>query len=97
MAVEFKIIPHGVYPDRQTVVILVDGEIAGIIYPMGEKGIKLVSAHMRETQVDNDFVGVVVEDDGSRNWPPIPAVLIGFDPSPYRVVGNKIVKEEREK
>jgi len=92
MAVEFKIKPHSILKNIQVVEILVDGRTAGVVYPMGDKGIKIVSAHIEKTQIEKDFVGEVVEDDGSQSWPPIPAVSIIFNPSPYTIIGNKIVK-----
>ncbi len=94
MAVEFRIKPHSIYTNIQVVEILIDGQTAGVIYPMRDKGIKLVSAHieMEKMEIEKDFAGEVVKDDGSRDWPPIPAVLITFNPSPYTIIGNKIVK-----
>jgi hypothetical protein len=92
MAVEFKIKPHSIYANIQVVEIFIDGQTAGVMYPTRDKGIKLVSAHMEKTEIEKDFAGEVVKDDGSRDWPPIPAVLITFNPSPYTIIGNKIVK-----
>jgi len=92
MAIDFRIAPHSIFPNIRIVEILVDGEVAGVIYPAGEKGIKLVSAHIEATTVEEGFGGEVIEDDGRRSWPPIPAVLIQFNPSPYLIQGNRIVK-----
>ncbi len=99
MAVEFRIKPHSICADIQVVEILIDGQTVGVMYPMRDKGIKLVSAHMEmeKTEIEKDFAGEVVKDDGSRDWPPIPAVLITFNPSPYTIIGNKIVKKEERK
>ena len=82
MAITFEVKPHSSKPGIQVAEILIDGAMVATIYPDGEKGVKLVSAHMEE----------VVQDDGSRSAPPIPAVLITFDPQPYTIKGNRIVK-----
>lgn len=90
--VDFRIKPHSIYPNIRVVEILIDGKVAAMIYPLGEKGIKLVSAHIEETAKEEGFVGEVIEDDGSRTWPSIPAVLVTFNPSPYVIIGGKIIK-----
>lgn len=81
MAVEFRITRHTFYSDISIVEILIDKKVCGVIYPL-EKGIKLVSAHIEK----------VIEDDGSCSQPPIPAVFIDFNPRPYKIIGNKIVR-----
>lgn len=91
MAIDFRIGEHSVRPGVRIVEILVDGKTAGVIYP-DDTTIKIVSAHMGEMSVETDFTGEVVKDDGSQGWPPIPSVLITFNPSPYVIVGNRIVK-----
>ena len=85
MSVEFRSAPHGLKPETTIVEILVDGEVIAVIYPDGEKGIKLVSAHIKD----------VVRDDGSKKIPPIPAILIDFDPQPYTIEDGKIVKHSK--
>ena len=92
MAITFRKGRHTIIPDREIVEILVDGEVGGIIYPNGEEGIKIVSAHITYTETDPDFAGTVVEDDGTKTWPPIPAVLIQFHRTPYTIEGNRIVR-----
>lgn len=82
MAVTFEVKPHSIKPGVQVAEILIDGEMVATIYPDGEKGVKLVSAHMEK----------VVQDDGSKSVPSIPAVLITFDPQPYTIEGGRIVK-----
>ena len=82
MAVTFQVNPHSVKSGVQVVEILIDGKMVATIYPDEEKGVKLVSAHMEE----------VFQDDGSRSVPPIPAVLITFNPQPYTIEGHRIVK-----
>jgi len=91
MAIDFRIASHGFLPDTSIVEILIDGEVAGVVYPAGEKGIKIVSAHMTEVIPEGGFAGEILENDGSTSWPPIPAILIRFSPSPYVIQGNKVV------
>jgi hypothetical protein len=67
-----------------------------VLYPHGEKGVKLVSAHIGSQAVDEDFSGSVVKDDGTSSWPPISSILVDFAPSPYLIVGNKIVRLSEE-
>lgn len=82
MSIDFKICEHRYYLGVKIVEILIDGDVAGVIYPAGEKGIKLVSAHIEK----------VVEDDGSSSWPPIPDIQVKFNPAPYKIVGRKLIK-----
>ena len=92
MAVDFRITNHSIFPGVHIVEIIIDGKVAGVIYPLHEKGVKLVSAHIEKTETEKDFSGEVIEDNGSESWPPIPSVLVTFNPSPYVIEGNKIVK-----
>ncbi len=87
MAIDFRIRKHSI---RATTIveILLDGVTIGVIYPKEEQGIKLVSAHMSDQSV--------VFDDGSSHWPPIPAVLVDFDPSPYIIEDDSITKLKPE-
>lgn len=82
MAIQFRVVPHSIRPGAQVAEILLDGEMVATVYPDGQKGIKLVSAHMEG----------VKQDDGIGSFPPIPAVLISFDPQPYTIEGGRIVK-----
>lgn len=91
MAVTFRIAEHSVYRGRQVVEVLVDGEVAAAIYPEGEGGLKIVSAHFEDAREDANFAGTVVEDTGSGKFPPIPAFHIQLGPCPYVIVGGTIV------
>ncbi len=82
MTIQFQVVPHSRRPGVKVVEILLDGEMVAMIYPDGGKGIKLVSTHMKG----------VLQDDGTKSLPPIPAVLIEFDSQPYTIEGVKIVK-----
>lgn len=82
MAIGFRVLPHSVRPGVQIAEILINGSMVAAIYPDGEKGIKLVSAHMKEVR----------QDDGTTSVPPIPAVLIEFDQQPYTIEGGRIVR-----
>ncbi|OGY97512.1 MAG: hypothetical protein A3A43_02010 [Candidatus Liptonbacteria bacterium RIFCSPLOWO2_01_FULL_56_20] len=91
----FRVVPHSILPGVQIVEVLVDGEVGGVVYPAGEKAIRIVSAHIAETATDEGFDGEVVEDDGTKSDPPIPTVYVRFDPSPYEIRGSRIVKLRR--
>lgn len=92
MAIDFKVVRHTVRSGLNVVEILVDGSVAGVIYPADGKEIKIVSAHVEETKMDEGFSGEVVEDDGSGSYPPIPSVMVRFNPSPYVISGGRIFK-----
>jgi hypothetical protein len=92
--INFRIVPHTLRPNTSVVEVLVDGNVAAVIYQDGEKGIKLVSAHIKETNKDDGFLDRLVIDDGSSSFPPFPAVKIQFDPCPYTIIGNKIVRHK---
>lgn len=83
MSVEFQVRQHDFKSGVQVIEILVDGEMVAILYPEGEKGVKLVSAHMEE----------VVEDDGTESIPPIPAIWVRFNPRPYTIEHGKLVRK----
>lgn len=91
MAVSFRLAEHSIYPGVQVVEVLVGGEVVGAIYPRGDKGIMLVSAHIESKEIEEGFTGEVIED-ARRVWPPIPALVITFNPSPYTIRGGKVVK-----
>jgi len=78
MAVSFRIQQHSIR-DVEIVEILVNGVVAGVIYPTGPKRISLVSAHIESSQTDADFAGDIIEDDGSHSMPPIPALHVQLD------------------
>lgn len=92
MAIDFRIGKHSIRPGIRIVEILVDGKVAGVIYPAGEKRMRLVSAHITDSALEPDFAGEVVKDDGSLSYPPIPALVVTFSPSAYFIRGNRIVK-----
>ena len=93
--ISFRLAKHTILPGVSMVEILVDGEMAGVVYPAGEKGVRVISAHIRETKTEEEFFGEVIENDGSGNWPPIPHVEIQFDPSPYVISGGRVVRLPR--
>lgn len=90
MAIGFRMAKRAT--GRDIVEILIDRKVVGVIYPKEEKGIKIVSAHISASKAEKGFVGEVIEDDGSQSFPPIPAVLIDFNPSPYEIKDGKIVR-----
>lgn len=96
MAINFRTAKQS-FTKQDIVEILVDGKVAGVIYPSGEKGIKIVSAHISGTSTEDGFAGEVAEDDGTESFPPIPAVLISFNPSPYEIKGGRIVRPPKQR
>lgn len=92
MAVSFRLARHSILSGASIVEILVDGEVAGVVYPAGEKTVRVISAHIKEVSEEEDFSGEVLENDGTGNWPPIPHVEIQFDPSPYVISGDRVVR-----
>ena len=82
MAVTFEVREHSLKRGVSIVEIKMEGEVVAAIYPDEPKGIKVVSAHIKQVQ----------QDDGARSIPPIPAVLIKFDPQPYEIRRGRIVK-----
>ena len=93
MAISFRIARHSVWSGVEVVEILENGAVVGVMYPQLNKTVKVVSAHIENQERDNDFAGNVVFDDGTASCPPIPSITIKFNPSPYRIVGNRIVRE----
>ena len=81
MSISFRIKSHTETSGVEVVEIIENEMVVGVIYPT-EKGIKLVSAHIEE----------VVDDRKPVDWPPIPAVLVTFNPGPYEIRGNELVK-----
>lgn len=93
--ISFRLARHTILPGVSMVEILVDGEVAGVVYPAGEKGVRIVSAHIKETETEEDFSGEVIENNGTGSLIPIPHVEIQFDPSPYVISGGRIVRLPR--
>ena len=89
--IEFRITDHSRLPNVRIVEILDSGKVVGIIYPT-QKGLKLVSAHMVHAEIDPGFAGEAIIDDGTKTFPPIPAVIVEFHSTPYMIVGGKIFK-----
>lgn len=89
--IEFRLGPH-LHRNTDVVEILFKGEVVGVIYPLGDNGIKIVSAHIQETRADEEFSGEVIIDDGSETFPPIPSVNITFNYGPYIITPQGIRK-----
>jgi hypothetical protein len=89
---DFRIAQHSI-SGANIVEILVDGNVVGVIYPTPDpKQLKIVSAHFESVETDTAFAGEVEADDGARGFTPIPATLITFEPSPWIISGNKVIK-----
>lgn len=87
MPIEFLVRDHDILPGRQVVEVQLDGNQVAVIFPEGEKGIKIVSAHIDEAYG-------VVENDGTRDLPPVPHVSLWFNPRKYHFEDGKLVREE---
>lgn len=79
---KFSIAQHKHIPGVLLVEVHDESGCIAAIYPSGEKGLKLVSAHISKTEVE----------DGSGTVPPIPSVMIEFDPQPWEIRDGKLVK-----
>jgi hypothetical protein len=74
------------FHDKEIVEVLCDGEVCAAIYPATEENaIKIVSAHMTATTVD----------DGRNAKPPIPTVAIAFAPESYIIQHGSIIRHRR--
>ena len=92
MGISFNITQHSVFPNVSIVEILIDNEVCGVIYPAGEKKIKVVSAHIVDSKTDEEFAGEVINVTGKDGEPKIPAFTIRFAPTPFIIRGNKVIK-----
>ncbi len=96
MTVEFNIRPHAITPEMNVVDIFVDGTMVGVMFPWGSNGIRLISAHIEKEQVEEDFGGVVIKEDGIEGMSPIPSLFVEFHHRRYQIIDGRIVKEEEE-
>lgn len=87
MPIEFLVRDHDILPGRQIVEVQLDGNQVAVIFPEGEKGIKIISAHFDERHG-------VVEDDGTGDRPPVPHIALRFNPRRYHFEDGKLVREE---
>lgn len=93
MALTFRLALHRALPDVQVVEVLHRGEICGVIYPDGPKGMKIISAHFAGDLAEGEnFPDSISMDNGERTSPPIPSVSIEFDPRPFSFQSHKIVR-----
>jgi hypothetical protein len=70
---------------KEIVEVLCDGEVCAAIYPAEANTIRIVSAHMTTTAIE----------DGRNSKPPIPAVAITFEPEPYVIQHGSIIRQRR--
>ena len=92
--ISFSLAPHSVRPGEEIVQILLNGAVVGAVYADQQKqGIKVVSVHMSDKKLDPAFEGVVVDDDGSKSFPHIPALHVTFKLSPWSLTpGGRVFK-----
>jgi len=96
--ITFKTSEHTHRPNTQIVQILFDGKVVGAIYPEGDKGVKIVSAHFKGTAVKGQTVQQhVVFDEGVSSTIPIPSISMTFEPAPYEIKDGRIVRIDFEK
>lgn len=94
MAIKFELRRHDMNK-TPSVDILKDGQLCATIYPNGDGGIKIVSAHFAgDLAVGTEFPAGVTMDNGSDPRIPIPAVLIRFDPQAYTIDDGKLHRGE---
>ncbi len=88
MSIKFRIVEHSLRPGVEVVEVVSDDLVIAMIYPDSQEpqGIKIVSAHI-ETEG-------VTYNERPQEWPPIPDVGIKFNPRPYVIKGDKLVREE---
>lgn len=86
MPIEFLVRDHDILPGRQVVEVQLDGTQVAVIFPEGEKGIKIISPH-----IDEGYG--VIEDDGTGDEPQIPHIALRFNPRRYHFEDGKLVRE----
>ena len=88
MSAEFSVVTvDGV----EKVDIKMGGKVVAYIYPNGEDGIKIISAHVAEAKIPEDFSGKVLAHDGNGLAPPIPSIDIEFKFQEHHYRGKKII------
>lgn len=85
---------HDLKPGVQILEIRVNGQMAATIYPDGEKGVKVVSAHFVGLGGEDptEFTRHISINDGRGEYPPIPSVDLAFNVSPYTYHTGRVVK-----
>ncbi len=92
--IAFHIADHSARRGVKVLEIHVDGMMAATIYPEGNAGIKIVSAHLTGVgHAGDDFTRHIHIHDGVGMFPPIPAVHMSFDVGPYSLDTGKVVKD----
>ena len=97
MPITFRVVLHSIFPHMSIVEILKDGAVCAVIYPdNGAFDVKIVSAHFAGDLAEGDTFprGIKMENRGNQ-YPPIPCIRINFDPRPYRILDNCIVREPK--
>lgn len=79
----FRIGKHGV-TGEDLFEVLHDGQVCAVLYPEHPDGVRIMSAHFRETP--GNMPRVELRPNG------IPALVLRFD-TPFRIVDDKIVKD----
>jgi hypothetical protein len=82
-SLRFDVEAHKFVSQRRVVTIGDGVTTIATLAECGPKRVRLISAHME----------AVNQCDGIGQWPPIPHVDITFDPRPYRIEGDRLVRE----
>jgi hypothetical protein len=89
----FRTTPHSIRPGVEIVEILIAGSVVGVITPDDQNGMRIISAHFEQHDIEPGFAGEAVYDDGtSGTQPPIPAIAVTFNSRPYRIEDGKLVR-----
>lgn len=86
MTISFRIAKHTL-TGEDLVEVLHDGNVCACIYQDNPDGVRIMSAHFREIAKGHPRI----EYDGDAGG--IPSLTVRFDPRPYRMVDNKIVRD----
>lgn len=85
--ITFRLVEHTQKSGVGTVEILLNGEVAGVIYPFNDKGIRIYSAHFQG--VEGRAVARFDSNEGAAI--PVPSFTLGFKkPAPYTFEGGRI-------
>ncbi|MDB5254155.1 MAG: hypothetical protein JWL80_221 [Parcubacteria group bacterium] len=92
--ISFRLASHSHREGVEIVEILVDGVVVAVLYPDGEKQIKLVSAHLQGAGDKRGVAPHVMISDHVGESVPIPDITLTFDPRSYGIMGGMLVRDK---